>query len=114
MINHRVMFLRDQRGQPVGCIAIKASIPNEIAWRLPEVSYQISVLNPTDRFNRAVARQLALGRLIEQPIHVDVCQDPSMHDITRAVMSDIVSDKLAPGRARKAANLWIKTGVIPA
>lgn len=109
------MFLRDSyylspqslqvvAGNPVGCVAIKL---NEYKHgTLAE--YQVSVLNPLDRFDRAIARQLALGRLAEAPFTVRLPDNPSMDDITRAVMSDIVDDPGAVSRARRAAKLWLK------
>lgn len=114
-MKHRTMFLRDNytlsavpgekdivAGNPVGCIAIKVHENRRSA------EYQVSVLNPLDRFDRAIARQLALGRLAEAPFTVRLPSNASMYDITLAVMSDINLDESAPSRARRAAKLWIK------
>lgn len=98
------MFLRDTKGQPVGCIAIRTSN----LTRATVVSYQLSVLNPKDNFNRSVARQLALGRLVEQPLQVTLDRDPTMHEITSSVMTSISSLNSLPGRARRAAHLWLR------
>lgn len=109
------MFLRDNytlnvepgqksivAGNPVGCVAIKVSKSKKFA------KYQVSVLNPLDRFDRAMARQLALGRLAEAPYTVRLVANATMHDITTAVMDDIVLDSNAPTRARKAARVWLR------
>ena len=101
-MDHRIMYLRDSKGQPVGCVAIKV-----VSDKL--VTYQMSVLNPADRFNRAVARQLALGRLVAPLTARLPYQAINMHDITEAVCVDICNDKSAPSRARKAAKLWLNT-----
>lgn len=96
------MYLRAENGHPVGCLAIQLNRSNGTA------SYQLSVLNPRDRFNRAVARQLALGRLLEEPLKVSVHSEATMHDISEAVMKDIVAYKDAPARAVKSAKLWLR------
>lgn len=107
------MFLRERyylnpethtvvAGNPVGAVAIKVHKNGRSA------EYQVSVLNPLDRFDRAIARQLALGRLAEAPFTVRIPTNASMDDITRAVMTDIADDNNAVSRARKAAKLWLK------
>lgn len=89
-------------GNPVGCIAIKVSKSGRFA------KYQLSVKNPLDQFDRAMARQLALGRLAEAPFTVRLPENARMDQITRAVMTDIANDTSAISRARKAAKLWLK------
>jgi hypothetical protein len=91
-------------GNPVGCVAIKVHKNGRSA------EYQVSVLNPLDRFNRAIARQLALGRLAEAPFtaRLPAGAPVTMEEITRAVMLDIATDTGAISRARKAAKLWLR------
>ncbi len=102
-MSRRIMYLRSENGHPVGCLAI------QLARHTGTVSYQMSVLNPRDNFNRAVARQLALGRLLEEPINLKINKEATMHDISEAVMKDIVKFyKSAPTRAIKAARLWVR------
>lgn len=101
MSQRRVMFLRNYAGTPIGCVAIVLHRSQGV------VEYQTSVLNPVDRFNRAVARQLAYGRLVEQPLSVPVKKECSMHDVSYAVMSGIASNPNLPSRAIKAAKLWL-------
>lgn len=98
----RVQYLRDTNNFPIGCLAIKLS--DNFAM----VSYQVSVLNPRDRFDRALSRQLAKGRLLEQPIEVDLPDDFNMHVITRVVMNDMQNNSSLPTRARKAARYWLR------
>lgn len=106
-MSHRIMYLRDRKGQPVGCIAIKVH-RDAGTDRGTLLTYQYSVLNPQDRFNRALARQLALGRLVESPFTARTLLNPSMYEINLAVMKDIARDSDAPTRARNAAKLWIR------
>lgn len=104
MLSHRVMYLRDKNGAPVGCAAIKL--------RDGLIEYQYSVVNPLDKFDKAVARWLALGKLQEAPyttlVPFAAGKDHTMYDTSFAVMTDIARDSHAPTRARKAAKLWLK------
>ena len=107
-MSRRIMYLRSENGHPVGCLAIQLSDGNRT-----QISYQVSVLNPRDKFNRAVARQLAIGRLVESPIKVNIYTGSShtaasMHDISEAVMTDIASSSKFPTRAVKSAKLWLR------
>lgn len=97
----RFMFLRNKNNQPVGCLAIKFDKSKKRAY------YQVSVLNPHDRFNRSVGRELALGRLHSKPFVVVVGTQFNMHEISKAVLADIELTKSLPARAVKAASLWL-------
>ena len=99
----RVMYLRDHKGQPQGCVAcqIKRSGNDYVG------SYQLSVLNPVDKFNRGVARALAKGRLLENPIQFVLPSSPSMHEITDQMMAAIATNESLPTRARKSAQRWL-------
>jgi len=97
----RVMFLRDHRQQPQGCLAIKLDDERHVA------SYQVSVLHPSDRFNRPLARQLAKGRLVEAPLEVNISSAMGMHEITATVLYNLLTHTELPSRARKAAKLWL-------
>jgi hypothetical protein len=99
----RIMFLRTPNYSPCGCVAIK------LDRRLNTASYQLSVLNPQDYFNRAVARQLARGRLMECPLFVSIPEEATMYDVSEAVMTDIFVNPTLPTRARKSARLWLAT-----
>lgn len=105
-MTHRIMYLRDRNYNPVGCIAIK--LHRHVEYDRQLVEYQVSVLNPLDRFNRATARQLALGRLVEAPLTVRVPADPTIYEISLKVMRDIASDHGQPTRARQAAKRWLR------
>jgi hypothetical protein len=99
--NRRIMYLRDSKNQPVGCIAISISKDRR------SVQYQLSVLNPADRFERSLARHITLGRLVEKPIRLQLSKDASNHVVSELVMTDISELTDTPSRARKAAKLWI-------
>ena len=103
-MSDRTMFLRDKSGSPVGCLAI-VIYPNDNV-----IEYQFSVANlKQDTFDREVARGLALGRLVENPITVSLPKKhQNMFDISRAVMKNLVRRHGTPSRAVKAAKLWLK------
>lgn len=113
----RIMFLRNESYFPVGCLAIVVDHNNL-------VSYNYSVLNPLDKFNRKLAREIATGRLASNPFHVQLepNRKHSMHEVSYAVMSDLAyntsrntatalthpSSSRHPTRAVKAAKLWLR------
>jgi len=112
MKEYRIMYLRQsypvvhgiaQPGQPIGCLAIRVNGKR--------VEYGLSVLNPLDTFNKAVARELATARLKEKPVTLTVVglsgPELTMHDITEAVMIHLASEKQVPSRAKKAAKAWL-------
>ncbi len=100
-MDFRFMFLRDEKGAPVGCVAI--TLEKDYAF------FQVSTLNPADRFDRKLARQLAIGRTVENPMSVKVTKKGNIHDVSRAVMQAISKSALLPTRSVKAAKLWLKT-----
>jgi hypothetical protein len=103
MKDHRVIYLRDKRNQIVGCVAVKLHREKLYA------EYRASVLNPMDRFERSLGRQLALGRLVEAPFVVSLpSADCDLHEAFKAVMSDISKDTGEPTRAKKAAKRWLE------
>ncbi len=108
-MSRRIMFLRGSDNHPVGCVAIESdrSSPNRL-------SYQVSVLNPSDKFDRALARQLAIGRLVEKPITIYSSYDVgNMHDVSQEVMIDIANNHTLPKRAVKAARDWCSKHILP-
>ena len=102
-MNTRIVYLRDSRYTPTGCVAMTIDEDSRT------VSYGYSVLNPTDRFNRKLGRQLALGRMLEQPVHLTLTKRAltDMFEITRTVMEDLAHDLSAPSRAVKSAKNWM-------
>jgi len=106
-MEHRVQYLKDANGHYVGCIAIREheAAPGE---RFALVEYRVSVRNPEDEFDKDVARQLALGRMVEAPYTVRVPAHPNLHEVSAAIMKDITRDVGVPSRAKRAAKLWLR------
>jgi hypothetical protein len=78
------------------------------------IEYQISVLNPLDRFDKPVARQLALDRLGECPFAVALPKFHNTHLISETVMRAIRDGSGLPTRARKSAKLWLRKNMASA
>lgn len=113
MKNYRIMFVRDGyrvennkilAGNPVGCVAMRVVQDGKQA----SVEFQISTVNPLDRFDRAVSRELAIGRMIDKPYFIDLPTATSAHDISAAVMRAIAEHSGFPTKMRKGAKLWQK------
>lgn len=100
-MNRRVTFLRNADNNPVGCVVINVDRHNK------RIEYQVSTLNPADKFDREMARLLATGRLVEAPFHLWLPNKAGLHEISRRVMGHIVSNKAIPSRSVKAAKLWL-------
>jgi hypothetical protein len=113
-MSKRIMYLRGSNGHPVGCLAIEANKQDAT------VKYNMSVLNPTDKFNRSIAKQIAVGRLesvallVTPKTRVKGTEEPTVHDVSYAVMQDIVMKgvKNYPARAVKAAKLWLNNNLL--
>jgi hypothetical protein len=101
--NLRVMYLRSSNGAAVGCLAFSVDRATNKA------TYQLSVVNPLDTFNKGVARHLAVGRLIETPVTVNVASAVNMHDVAKSIMRNMLKNKTAPSRALKAAKHWLSS-----
>jgi hypothetical protein len=102
--NIRIMYLRGRHNHAVGCIALQVNKENCM------ITYQVSVQNPQDRFNRKLARQIAIGRLIENPLTI-LASDNDLagtRNITIAVMESIANNIFQlPTRAVKCAKAWL-------
>lgn len=103
MTNLRIMYLRDSSGRPLGCLAIRLIRSRGVA------EYQYSVQNPVDDYERVLGRQLAIGRMVESPFTAKISKNASMHEVSHAVMSDLIACKGTPTRAVKAAQNWLQT-----
>jgi len=105
-MSNRIIYLREENNKTVGCVAISTSEDTHYG---KTINYQVSVHNPRDLFNKAMARQLAIGRLIDSPFKV-YADYTNIHDVTYFVMKEIASNKnkLFPSRAIIAAKCWIK------
>lgn len=100
--NTRVMYLRDKNRRPIGCVAMHLHSKRRTA------RFQVSTWNPVDEFDRAFARQLALGRMVDSPDRLRSDSEfKDMFELTVSVMKRIANAKSYPSRARRAAQRWL-------
>jgi hypothetical protein len=116
----RFMYVRDANLEPCGCIAITINRGKNRA------EYGLSMRNPADakddynrrvKFDRKLAQKLAeidmsprSARIM--PPRVYIPSDANMHDISEAVLKDIVARGEAPSSAVKFAKRWLRTSEI--
>lgn len=103
---YKIMFLRGVNNFPVGCLAFSYT---KSASNTSTIQYQISTLNPCDAFDRRVARQLAIGRVIERPISIQIDNNISYNEMVKRIMIDMVNRSEVPNRSRSAAVKWLNT-----
>lgn len=110
--NHRVrfMYVRDNKNQPNGCVAIKVDRVRN------RVEFGLSVIHPKDcldnkgrkiKFDRQAAQELAAVRLVEFPDRAYIPSEATQHEITEAVMKGIIASD-APSRAVRFAKSWLQ------
>jgi hypothetical protein len=100
-MNEKIMFLRDKNRTPIACIALL------IVDNKTKIRYQLSTCHPSDRFNKSLARHIALGRLVEKPyVITGLNGTENMNQIHSLIMNNIINNSEAPGRARRNANKW--------
>ena len=99
----KYFFLRDKKKFPVACIA---SMREENIVR-----FAVSTHNPTDIFDKDVARRVAEGRLLRN--EVVVFHVPYESKLVRFRMLNVIAGtqniKVIPERAKQAAKFWVKT-----
>lgn len=63
-----------------------------------------------EHFDKSLGRQIALGRLIDKPINLvtEKVNLTSTHEVTEAVVRQILSSENVPTRSKEAARLWLK------
>ena len=106
-MDYRVQYLKDENGRYVGCIAIREHLAHKGAKSVL-VEYRVSTLNPSDTFDKEVARQLAIGRAVEAPYTVRVTAGANLYEISQTIMKDIAGDSTATSRTRRAAKSWLR------
>jgi hypothetical protein len=108
----RYMYVRDASWEPVGCVAIRVNRDEN------RVEYGLSVRNPVDamdnqgrrvKFDRKTAQRIATNRLGDGLNRAYISSNATQHDISKAVMGDIIASGKSPTRAVRFAKYWIDT-----
>jgi len=97
----KFMYFRDCNRRPIGCVAI------EVLNGMSCLRYAVSAVHPYDIFNRGVARDLAVGRLISHPIYIACPSRANLHTVLTTVMRDIAATRLVPTNLIKSAKRWL-------
>jgi hypothetical protein len=95
IISTRTFYLRDKRNFPIATVATELS-------ELGGVFYGITSWNPKDVFDKALSREIAIGRLEVNPSYL-----PVHENFKRAVITDIANRRDLPKRTREAAQRWL-------
>jgi hypothetical protein len=93
------------------CDTAIACIASNIDLEKKELSYQVSICNPVDVFDKPIARQLAIGRLVEKPIKFTFNGELNAFAISKLILNHILSSqqkRIYPRRFYKAVidALW--------
>jgi hypothetical protein len=76
------------------------------------VAFAVSTHNPKDQYNKAMARDVAIGRLekglMEGPYTGGVWAVSLVKEVKKDIIEIIASGKY-PERTKKAARLWLET-----
>lgn len=94
---YKIFYLKDEHGHKVACVASK--LVGGI-----QVQFAVSTHNPIDKFNRDVARQVAIGRL-EKAETIGVVGVGK--DVKKRVLELIAGEPFFPERTRRAAQRWL-------
>jgi hypothetical protein len=110
-MSKRIMYLRDNnnpqgKGNPIGCVAIQI---DDLTNGDVNISYNVSVCHPNDKFERNLAKVKALGYLESEPLNAGLITEKcvSIHQISSIVMSQINLNKSLPKRVRQSAKRWL-------
>ncbi len=96
-VGHHIHYVRNSNGLPIGCIAFRDVYDaNDHLY----VEYGISVRNPSDAWNRSLARQIAIGRMIEQPFRIASIPNWNISRIIEEINVDLSTRKV-PTRIRR-------------
>ena len=105
----RYFYLRNEKNQPIGCVASKLDREGE------KLLYHFSILHKKDQFNRTRAREIADGRLEKEPLQISFAElgTVNAHSIHKAIMTSISANVSlsengkTSSRARMAASRWL-------
>lgn len=100
------------RGNPIAIIATEVNVEEKT------VRYAVASTHPTDHFVKARGRQIVKGRLEVTPIQLTALDSEAIcsgHEITKAVMLDIVTSgkERSYTKTWRAAKSWLKEADTP-
>ena len=105
--NVRFNWLRDAGNNPVAVIASGLLIDEKIMKPL-SIHYALAIYNPKDKFNKALAKSIAEGRLKYHQNATDGLVgviDPDVPNIKLAILNKIASDARKP-KTKLRPHIW--------
>lgn len=107
MSNVKFMYLRDNKGVPVACVAYELRPGGFIDFGL-----SVHNIDDGDKWDRKQARWIAAGKLLLEAQHCGIANGD--HKLARVAIVDAIAFSSGfPTRAKKAAKSWLEanTGI---
>lgn len=96
-VQTRFIYVRDNKGFPIGCIAYRVSSRSTLPSSIKTyISYGYSLWNPKDKFNKKAARQCAEGRMRKKPVELRENGIVHPNDMLRFACEHISTKKYMP------------------
>ncbi len=99
--------------QPLACLAFRDYFScydsNEST---STIEWGISIVNPQDRFSKKLARQIAIGRMVESPCIIKANfydKAPNISNLITEIMSNLSVNKEMPKRITRRASKILKS-----
>jgi len=99
----KVTYLRDQRGMPVACVAYGFRVYDNGEFK-DMLQFGISCHNPKDRFDRKLAREIAVGRFLKSPMFLSLDASAGTNPSLNRAFHELML---------KLAGNWWTSGTIP-
>ena len=106
----RHIYIRDTHDRPIGCIAVRVMRSKNRA------EYGLAMRHPKDavdekhrmiKLDRQLAQQLAEAELDTDPKRTYISNEADFHEVTAAVLSNVIANAAAPTRAIRFAKRWL-------
>jgi len=111
-MRHIIHFVRNDKGMPVGCLAFR-DVYYEDTGEF-HVEYGFSAHNPSDIWNRKLARQIAIGRMVENPFTLPGNSKWNISKMIEVILQDLPNRNAPKRLLREAArSLKIHTDFYP-
>jgi len=91
----KLFYLRDKNNHAVACVASELTKEG--------ITFAVSTHNPIDPFSKAMAREVAMGRLVSGRYY----SISAGNNVKARLLHQIVMNGHLPNRTRVAAQLWL-------
>ncbi len=97
-MRHIIHYVRNEKGMPVACLAFRDVFDTPYCGY---IDYGISIHHPDDVWNRKLARQIAIGRMVESPFRIEnivAHDDWNISRVIAEILLDIKNNRSVPRR----------------